>query len=153
MSRQKRPQEVAHSLDPDVRRGGKAEDLEILRGTEQLIGQDRRASSAVAPSCTTAIRAPVMPAGLVCWITFRCDSRDLRPSNTLIDLQATYDLPKRGYVVANNPKRSSTRRLSISLLVKTRTQMFAVNSWHQLDDESRKISAQKLRKIIPKITF
>ena len=31
--------EVAHSLDPDVRRGGKAEDLEILRGTEQLIGQ------------------------------------------------------------------------------------------------------------------
>jgi hypothetical protein len=47
---------------------------------------------------------------------------------------------KRGYVVANNPKRSSTRRLSISLLVKTRTQMFAVNSWHQLDDESRKIS-------------
>jgi hypothetical protein len=61
-------------------------------------------------------------------------------------------LPIRGYVAANNPKRSSTRRLSISLLVKTRTQMFAVNSWHQLDDESRKISTQKLRKIIPKIT-
>jgi hypothetical protein len=31
--------EGAGSFDPDVRRGGKAEDLEILRGTEQLIGQ------------------------------------------------------------------------------------------------------------------
>ena len=31
--------EGADSFDPDVCRGGKAEDLEILRGTEQLIGQ------------------------------------------------------------------------------------------------------------------
>ena len=31
--------EGADSFDPDVRRGGKAEDLNVLPGTEQLIGQ------------------------------------------------------------------------------------------------------------------
>ena len=31
--------EGADSFDPDVRRGGKAEDLKVLPGTEQLIGQ------------------------------------------------------------------------------------------------------------------